>query len=139
MPGLDNLKGGLQYANKNQRSPYDNNYNGWGPRFGFAYRLKPGTVLRGGYGIFYSQNKGAAAGTGISDQGFVEQTNWLTTYQNHGATPWSSLSDPFPGGPMQPTGASNGLLTDVGFSIAGPLRFRTARPYEQTWSFGVQH
>jgi len=139
VPGMDNLKGGLQYAAKGQRSPYENNYNGWGPRFGFAYLLRPHTVLRGGYGIFYSQNKGAAAGTGISDQGFVEQTNWLNTYQNDGATPWSFLSDPFPGGPRPPTGASLGLLTDVGFAIAGPIRDRNARPYEQTWSFGIQH
>ena len=139
VPGLDNLKGGLQYATKDQRSPFDNNYNGWGPRIGFAYRLKPSTVLRGGYGIFYSQNKAAASGTGQSDQGFLENTNWLNTYQNDGATPWGFLSDPFPGGPRPPTGAKNGLLTDVGFAIAGPLRFRNARPYEQTWSFGIQH
>src|SRR5207244_1956911 len=65
--------------------------------------------------------------------------NWLNTYQNDGATPWSFLSDPFPGGPRPPTGASLGLLTDVGFAIAGPIPKRNARPYEQTWSFGIQH
>ena len=139
VPGMPNLKGGLHYADKDHRAPYDNNYNGWGPRFGFAYQVRSHTVLRGGYGIYYSQNKGAAAGTGISDQGFVEQTNWLNTYQNDGATPWSFLSDPFPGGPRPPTGASLGLLTDVGFAIAGPIPKRNARPYEQTWSFGIQH
>ena len=139
VPGIPNLKGGLQYANSNNRSPYENNYNGWGPRFGFAYRMTPRTVVRGGYGIFYSQNKGAAAGTGISDQGFVRQTNWLNTYQNDQATPWSFLSDPFPGGPLPTTGSSLGLLTDVGFSIAGPIPSRNARPYEQEWTFGFQH
>ena len=139
VPGMPNLKGGLHYADGNNRSPYENNYNGWGPRFGYAYQFKPHTVFRGGYGIFYSQNKGAAAGTGISDQGFVEQTNWLNTYQNDGATPWSFLSDPFHGGPRPPTGASLGLLTDVGFSIAGPIPSRNARPYEQEWTFGIQH
>ena len=139
VPGMPNLKGGLQYANSNNRSPYENNYNGWGPRFGFAYRMTPRTVVRGGYGIFYSQNKGAAAGTGISDQGFVRQTNWLNTYQNDQATPWSFLSDPFPGGPLPTTGSSLGLLTDVGFSIAGPIPSRNARPYEQEWTLGFQH
>src|SRR6266566_5089153 len=138
VPGLDNLKGGLAFATKDQRAPYDNNYAGWGPRFGFAYRLKKETVLRGGYGIFYTQNKGAASGTGFSDQGYKESTNWLNTYLNDGATPWGFLSDPFPGGPRPATGARDGLLTDVGFSIAGAIRNRNARPYEQTWSFGVQ-
>ena len=139
VPGMGPLKGGLQFANNNQPRPYDINYHGWGPRFGFAYKLRSTTVVRGGYGIYYTQNKGAAAGTGISDQGFVEQTNWLNTYHNDGATPWSFLSDPFHGGPRPPTGSSLGLLTDIGFNIAGPIRTRNARPYEQTWSFGLQH
>ena len=139
VPGLNNLKGGLQYADKDHRAPFDTNYHGWGPRFGFAYRLRSSTVLRGGYGIFYSQNKGAASGTDWGGQGFIEYTNWLNTYQNDGATPWGFLSDPFPGGPRQPTGASLGLLTDVGFDISGPIRTLNARPYEQTWTFGIQH
>jgi hypothetical protein len=139
VPGLNNLKGGLAFANNDHRAPYDTNYHGWGPRFGFAYRVRSNTVVRGGYGIFYSQNKGAAAGTGLSDQGFVEQTNWLNTYRNDGATPFSFLSDPFPGGPRPPTGSSLGLLTDVGFGLAGPIRTLTSRPYEQSWSFGIEH
>ena len=31
-----------------------NDKNNWGPRVGFAYHLLPRTVVRGGYGIFYS-------------------------------------------------------------------------------------
>jgi hypothetical protein len=139
VPGLGPLTGGLQFASNNERAPFDNNYHGFGPRFGFAYKLRRNTVVRGGYGIYYTQNKGAAAGTGISDQGFVEQTNWLNTYLNDGATPWGFLSDPFPPAPRPPTGSSLGLLTDVGFALTGPIRTRNARPYEQTWSFGIQH
>lgn len=139
VPGMPGLKGGLQFADGNHRAPYDNNYNGWGPRLGLAYKITPRTVIRSGYGIFYSQNKGAAAGTGISDQGFVEQTNWLNTFHNDQATPYSFLRDPFPGGPRPTTGASLGLLTDVGFGIAGPIPSRNARPYEQEWTLGFQH
>jgi len=139
VPGLGPLKGGLQFANPNDRAPYYNNYHGFGPRFGFAYKLRPTTVVRGGYGIYYTQNKGAAAGTGFSDQGFVEQTNWLTSYLNQNVAPWGFLSDPFPPQPRPATGSSNGLLTDVGFALVGPIRAWNARPYEQTWSFGIQH
>lgn len=137
VPGLAPLKGGLQFANKNERAPFDNNYHGFGPRFGFAYKLRPSTVLRGGYGIYYTQNKGGAGGID-QIQGFVEQTNWLNTYRNDQATPWGFLSDPFTPQPRQPTGSSLGPLTDVGFGLIGPIRTRTARPYEQTWSFGIQ-
>jgi carboxypeptidase family protein/TonB-dependent receptor-like protein len=31
---------------------YYPDYRGWGPRFGFAYKLQEKTVLRGGYGVF---------------------------------------------------------------------------------------
>jgi len=137
--GLGPLKGGLQFANPNDRSPYYANYHGFGPRFGFAYKLRSTTVVRGGYGIYYTQNKGAAAGTGISDQGFVEQTNWLTSYLNDNIAPWGFLSNPFPPHPRPTTGSSGGLLTDVGFGLVGPIRSWNARPYEQTWSFGLQH
>ncbi|MBI1354304.1 MAG: hypothetical protein GC160_08155 [Acidobacteria bacterium] len=30
--------------------------NNFAPRFGFAYRLREGTVLRGGYGVFYNKS-----------------------------------------------------------------------------------
>ncbi|MFN0170084.1 MAG: TonB-dependent receptor domain-containing protein [Bryobacteraceae bacterium] len=35
------------------RTPYDADRNNFGPRAGFAFRLMPKTVLRGGYGLFY--------------------------------------------------------------------------------------
>ncbi len=37
----------------NDDIPYD--LNNFGPRFGFAYSLNSKTVIRGGYGLFYSQ------------------------------------------------------------------------------------
>ena len=36
-----------------QVSPYDTDRNNLQPRFGFAYALRPKTVVRGGYGIYY--------------------------------------------------------------------------------------
>ena len=64
----------------------------------------------------------------------------ITTYQNHGDTPWLHLSNPFPNGLIQPAGNSLGLLNDVGFGANGPLRTRGANqtPYEQSWSFGIE-
>ena len=48
------LDGGSLFAQMviNPQPLYHADYNGWGPRFGVAYRLDNNTVLRGGFGIF---------------------------------------------------------------------------------------
>jgi hypothetical protein len=48
------LEGGSVYRAMviNPEPLYHQDYNGWGPRFGLAYRLDNKTVLRGGFGIF---------------------------------------------------------------------------------------
>src|SRR5207244_7964327 len=45
---------GLRYDLEFQPSPLHRDKNNWGPRFGFSYSRDPKTVVRGGYGIFYS-------------------------------------------------------------------------------------
>jgi hypothetical protein len=139
-PGLLNLRGGLAFVDNKDRHNYGWDNNNFGPRFGFAYRLAEKTVVRGGYGLFYSTNTSGAAGTGgLGFQGFDRSTKWTTTYQNDGATPGALLHDPFPGGPLLPPGSSQGLMSYVGDAIRAPLRGMDATPYEETWSFGFQH
>ena len=43
----------IKYRAYDHRAPYDADTNNIATRFGFAYRLQPQTVIRGGYGIFY--------------------------------------------------------------------------------------
>ena len=45
---------GLRYDMELQPSPLHRDKNNWGPRFGFSYSRDPKTVVRGGYGVFYS-------------------------------------------------------------------------------------
>jgi hypothetical protein len=135
-----NLRGGEVFANSNQRKIVNGDWKDIQPRFGFAYQITPQTVIRGGYGIYYSQPRSGATGVApYGAQGFNQGTSVITTYLNDGATPYLHLSDPYPNGLIQPTGRSLGLMNDVGFAANGPLRNVTNTPYEQSWSFGVEH
>jgi hypothetical protein len=140
VPGLPNLRGGMVFASADHRTVTGADYNDFGPRFGFSYRLTEKTVVRGGYGVFYTPPRNAAIGNvGGGFQGFAQHTPWFTTYQNDGATPWAPLSDPWPnGGPNLPIGSSQGLLSFIGDAVNGPIPSLHPTPYEQTWSFGLQ-
>jgi len=140
VPGLPNLKGGLVYASPDHRNVTGIDYKNFGPRFGFAYSMRPNLVVRGGYGIFYDPPRNGVAGSVASGfQGFSQTTPWITTYQSDRVTPGARLSDPFPGtGPNLPIFNTQGLLSFVGDSIQGPFRNIHATPYEQSWNFGLQ-
>ena len=140
VPGLPTLHGGLRFPTSGNRYPVNTDYSDWQPRVGLSYRLKPKTVLRGGYGIFYSANQFGAAGTGPGGfDGFLQITNWINNYKNDGATPWGRISNPFPGGLIEPPGSSLGLRTNIGLGVDGPIRTWNQTPYVQTWSLGFQH
>jgi len=123
------------------RTNWETDWKDFQPRFGFAYLFDSKTVIRGGYGIYYSQTRSGANGLlSYGSQGFNQYTNAVNTYQNDGATPWLHLTNPFPNGLILPPGSSLGLLNDVGYGAIGPLRTAAAAltPYEQSWSFGVE-
>jgi hypothetical protein len=140
-PGFSNLHGAEVFMNSSNRSNYGTDYKDFGPRFGLAYQLRPGTVIRGGYGIYYSTVRSGAAGTGPSGYaGYDQSTNWYALNPSDGATPFGRFSNPFPNGVKLPPGNSLGLLNDIGLSASGPIpTLDTTNPYEQSWSFGLQH
>jgi len=141
VPGLPALYGGEMFTSDQIRSDWLTDWSDIQPRFGFAYQLDNKTVLRGGYGIYYSQSRSGANGLlSYGSQGFNQYTNAVTTYQNDGATPWLHLNNPFPNGLIPPPGSSLGLLNDVGYTAIGPLRVgpEALTPDVQSWSFGIQ-
>ena len=140
-PGLGTLHGGEIFMSPSNRNNFNTDYGDLGPRIGFAYELFSKTVIRGGYGIFYSTVKGGASGTGaLGWQGYDEITNWYALNPSDGATPYGRLSNPFPNGVKLPPGSSLGLMNDVGFYAAGPVaKIDSPNPNEQSWSFGIQH
>ena len=133
------LYGGEVFANSHERRIVNGDWKDIQPRFGFAYQLDSLTVVRGGYGIYYSQPRSGATGVQpYVSGGFKQGTSAILTYKNDGATPYIHLSNPFPSGLLLPPGATRGLSSDLGYSAAGPLRNVTNTPYEQSWSFGFE-
>ena len=135
------LLGGEVFASSSDRYSYAPDYHGFQPRFGFAYRVPHNTVVRGGYGIYLSSWRGAVAGTsGVGQQGFDQLTYLVASFNGDGATPAARMSNPYPNGPTKPVGGSLGLLNDVGYGGFGPIKDVSNKvPYEQSWSFGLQH
>lgn len=114
-------------------SSQDTFHNSYGPRIGFAYQARPGTVVRAGYGIYYQNLK--IGGYGENDsQGFFGSY----TYPNSASTqtPVVVLSDitEYPGTTppyIDPT-VMNGLNPTFVLS-------KTARPgTTQTWTLDVE-
>jgi len=127
--------GVLEYAGENgygtvAGSP---NKNKFGPRVGFAWSLNPKTSIRGGYGLFW-----APFSFGLqSTFGYTATTNYVAS-NDGGATPANSLSNPFPGGVLQPSGNTLGLLAGIGGqNITAPSSdARSTRVHQ--YSFDVQ-
>jgi|SRR5579875_1616344 len=130
VPGY-NLTGGLLFVNGSHRSGFITDYNNVQPRIGIAYRLNNKTVVRGGFGVFYLPTFDIP-GT----QGFSVSTPYVAS-NNGNATPANSLSNPYPGGILRPSGSSKGLATLLGTSIsfADPSR---VIPRNEQFSFGFE-
>lgn len=135
VPGLD-LKGGILFAGVggNPRAvPADK--NNFGPRFGFAYNPTSRTVIRGGYGVFYT-----TISLNTSFFGSLNVFNAVTPFvgsTDNGATASTTLANPFPAGLVQPIGTSIGLMAQVGESLSF-FDDKRRNPYNQQWQLSVQ-
>ena len=114
VPGLD-LRGGLLFAGVGgqPRGAFVSDRNNWQPRAGLAYRVLEGKplVFRAGAGRYFLPTTEFGG-----EVGFSQVTNAQTSTADF--LPFHTLSDPFPLGIKQPPGASLGLATQVGDSLA---------------------
>jgi len=130
------LRGGLRYAGVGgtARTLGRQDWNNFGPRFGFAYQVRPKTVIRGGYGVFFSSQ--VIANTSLLTVGtFNAVTQFVATTDN--ATPFATLANPFPNGLVRPLGNSPGFAGQAGdvINVFDPNR---VSPYNQQWQFSLQ-
>ncbi len=131
------VKGGLVFANDDNRGLWKTTFNNVAPRLGFSYQIRNNITARAGYGIFYSQNTSEAPNS--NSDGFSSNTTGQATQNlNAGLAPQNGLSNPFPNGLIQPTGSSLGLMQDVGNSVSSAYYVRPT-PYTQTYSAGIQY
>jgi len=129
------LRGLLRFAGQGglSRNLLDTDKNNFGPRAGFAYRLGDATVVRAGYGIFYSA-QWISAYDPVMYASFNSTTEWVATLD--GLVPTNYLSNPFPEGFNLPRRDRN-PLTNVGAAISGWLRNERVG-YAQQWNFSIQ-
>ena len=125
-------KGGLFFATKDNRRSIIADKTNWQPRIGLAYRVLPKTVIRTGYGIFYS----VWWQPFVNATGFSAQTDMVSTLDG-GLTPADTLANPFPNGLVQPTGAGLGLKTLLGQTLS-PYDYSRKNIRNDRWSFGFQ-
>jgi hypothetical protein len=118
-PACSTLRGGLLFAGVDgvPRALFDSDRDNIQPRAGFAYSLNDRTVLRGGYGLYYSfrSQLGSQNGFFVTTPYIAGDINGRVGVPELGL---NTLANPFPGGPLEPPGASQGLLTQVGRGIS---------------------
>jgi hypothetical protein len=142
-----NAQGGLTFPSANRGAPYQTNSGFLSPRFGFSYSpaiFNNKTVIRGGFGIFVQPETisqlsaaGVVSSSEINNQeGFSQTTQYVATNNSY-ETPANTLSNPFPGGFLQPAGSSAGASTFLGQAISflAPVQHD---PYSERWNLGVQ-
>lgn len=114
------------------RTPVDPDYHEWQPRAGFAYKLAPNAVLRGGFGRFTQASFVTGGQNGFS------RTTALIPSEDNNLTPYDTLSNPFHSGILQPTGSSLGPLTNLGQGIPNWDAPNLNRMYSWEYSLHLQ-
>jgi trimeric autotransporter adhesin len=123
--------GGLQFAGVNGAQEHVGNPPSVkiSPRVGLAYSFNQGTVLRAGYGIFWSPwQSGVQAAAGYSQRNDLQQDT---------LRPITSIDNPFPGGLAPISGNALGLLTGASADVTFIDPDRTA-PKVHQYSVDVQ-
>ena len=107
------------------------------PRIGFSWSPMDKLVVRGGFGIFFSQlGEYVQYGNPI---GFTQTTNTVATQDSGVTVRTDTLKNPFPSGLTPPSGNANGMLQSVGTSISGLFNQNPKSPYNERFSLGLQY
>ncbi len=150
------------------RTPFATNFANLAPRIGFAWQPVKHLVVRGGGGFYYGPSPEMVANPSLNSDGFGTITNWNATEYNGDSTAANdgnpnaipegntvfnssntcanngdvtgcySLSNPFPDGVVQPTGASLGAATNLGSTLSTVLHTQNT-PTTYNYNLGFEY
>ena len=124
-------------ASFGRRAPEYTFKRGFGPRLGIAYSLNPKTVVRTGYGIFYTQAFMPGWGGGVSQDGFNANVSFGSSLA--GMQPAFLLQEGFPPVPADKLPP----FIDVGFRNGQSPNYRpfdaNRLSYSQQWNLTIEH
>jgi hypothetical protein len=132
-PDQFRVRGGLTFADDNNRGIWEADKSNWQPRIGASFKLTEKTVLRGGFGVFMAPFQIEPP----FQPGFSGSTQFVPT-NDTGRTFVATLSNPYPNGLLDSPGASLGLLTNVGQGLSGVLPVERRNAKFARLIFGVQ-
>lgn len=106
--------------------------NNIAPRVGFAWRAKPGTIVRGGYGISYNAGSYSTIARQMVGQPPFAVVNTAL------ATPTSpvQLTDPFVNVPPAETTNNYGVRIDYALGLVQTANVDLSRDIRQVWNVG---
>ena len=139
-------KGGLAFAGTEGYPVHccNQSHTKFAPRFGAAFVLRKGTVIRGGAGVYFAGIAVTPYATGFSQTtAFVNaSTNAPLSTSSVGTNAW--LSNPFPSGLLQPSGNLLGALSGAGGTVTAqsfgrrfPLVDQYSMDIEQQLPWGI--
>ena len=118
----------------------------WGPRIGFAWQLRPNTVLRGGYGLYYD----TVSARSQYAQNTIEGPTWPWTVGINAQQTNAPVRGIWPGAPANPLTLITDLegnfpnptvqpspWTTAGGGYANSPDYKDAR--SQQWNIDIQH
>lgn len=142
-PSAGGLPGSLVFAGTKwgtvsfgRRAPEKTWWKGFAPRLGIAYTVTPKTVVRTGYGVFFTQMFYPGWGGGIAQDGFWTSPSFGSS--NGGLTAAFLLQNGFPQNFQRPPFLDLGYLNGQGGPNYRPFD-SNRRPYAQQWNFTIEH
>lgn len=107
--------------------------NNVAPRVGFAWRIKPGIVLRGGYGVSYNSGSYAAIARQLSGQApFAVTNSSLGTYLSP-----LTFADPFANASPTETTNNYGVDRNYALGLVQTINADISRDVRQVWNLGA--